>query len=258
MGFISGYPKDANISLTDKLLGTDAESSLATKNFEINDFVSFLRTQNIGSEGPIGPQGVQGIPGTPGAVGPAGLNWQGAWVSGNSYVQNDAVSYNGASWFLYTEDNEGSETENPAENTSNWALLASQGAQGPQGVQGPAGAQGPAGSLPYSIFSAKLTQTGTQNPSGVIYQNTFIGNISVVRLGVGAYGIYLPPGYDINNNLWCIIGNNNYQPTASRQWIYKASDGVNLIVGITVHDANSNTPADGLLNNTPIEIRIYN
>ncbi len=46
MGFISGYPKDTNISLTDKLLGTDAEESLATKNFEIADFISFVESTN--------------------------------------------------------------------------------------------------------------------------------------------------------------------------------------------------------------------
>jgi len=45
MGFISGYPKDTNISLSDKLLGTDAESSLATKNYEIGDIVAFIQGQ---------------------------------------------------------------------------------------------------------------------------------------------------------------------------------------------------------------------
>jgi hypothetical protein len=44
MGFISEYPKDTNISLTDKLLGTDAENSSATKNFEIADFISFVKS----------------------------------------------------------------------------------------------------------------------------------------------------------------------------------------------------------------------
>ena len=67
MARISTYPKDTNISLTDKLLGSDAENSLSTKQFEITDVVSFLRTQNIGSQGPQGPQGVQGNTGAAGA-----------------------------------------------------------------------------------------------------------------------------------------------------------------------------------------------
>jgi hypothetical protein len=44
MGFISGYPKDTNISLSDKLLGTDADNDLLTKNFEISDFIDFIES----------------------------------------------------------------------------------------------------------------------------------------------------------------------------------------------------------------------
>lgn len=47
MGFISGYPLDTNISLTDKLLGTDANGSLATKQFEIATLISFVESQNV-------------------------------------------------------------------------------------------------------------------------------------------------------------------------------------------------------------------
>lgn len=47
MGFISGYPLDTNISLTDKLLGTDSDNSLATKQFEISTFISFVESQNV-------------------------------------------------------------------------------------------------------------------------------------------------------------------------------------------------------------------
>jgi len=147
MGFISGYPKDVDISLSDKLLGTDAENSSFTKNFEIADVVSFLRTQNIGSQGPQGPQGVQGNTGAAGAVGPAGLNWQSAWVSGTSYVADDAVGYGGASWFCILAT---SGATTPDLDTTHWALLASQGANGPAGVAGPTGAQGPSGTTTYT------------------------------------------------------------------------------------------------------------
>jgi hypothetical protein len=93
--------------------------------------------------GPAGSQGVQGPAGPIGPVGPAGLEWQGSWTSGTSYVANDAVGYDGASWFCILAT---SGTTTPDVDTTHWALLASQGAQGPQGVQGPTGAQGPAGS----------------------------------------------------------------------------------------------------------------
>ncbi len=99
-------------------------------------------------EGPQGPSGVNGgtgPQGVAGPVGPAGLNWQGAWVSGTSYVEDDAVGHNGASWFCI---NPTSGTTPPNADTTNWALLASQGAQGPQGPQGESGTV----SLPYKSY----------------------------------------------------------------------------------------------------------
>jgi hypothetical protein len=95
-----------------------------------------------GAEGPAGPQGVEGPAGPLGPVGPAGLQWQGSWVSGTTYVEDDAVGYDGASWFCILGT---SGTTVPDIDTTHWALLASQGAQGPQGVQGISGATGPQG-----------------------------------------------------------------------------------------------------------------
>jgi hypothetical protein len=92
-----------------------------------------------GAQGPIGPQGV------PGPVGPAGLNWQGAWSALSSYVADDAVGFGGASYFCINPV--GPSPTDPATDTVNWALLASQGAigpQGPQGIQGPVGPSGTA------------------------------------------------------------------------------------------------------------------
>lgn len=126
-------------------------------------------TISIGGIGTQGPQGVQGPAGPLGPVGPAGLTWRGSWTSGTSYIANDAVGYNGASWFCILATS-GTTTPNLA--TTNWALLASQGAQGIQGVQGPTGAQGPpggAGTLQQTVdngntitdngFTATLTAT---------------------------------------------------------------------------------------------------
>jgi hypothetical protein len=91
---------------------------------------------------PAGAQGPQGPQGVPGPVGPAGLNWQGAWVSGASYVADDAVGYGGASYFCILAT---SGTTTPDLDLTHWALLASQGAIGPQGPQGIQGPVGPAG-----------------------------------------------------------------------------------------------------------------
>ena len=95
-----------------------------------------------GVQGPVGPQG------PPGPVGPSGLTWQGTWTSGTSYILNDAVGYLGASYYCILAT---SGTVDPVTDTTHWALLASQGAQGPIG---PTGAQGPTGA------------TGATGPSG--------------------------------------------------------------------------------------------
>jgi hypothetical protein len=67
--------------------------------------------QFTGPQGPQGPQGeagLQGPPGADGAVGPAGLNWQGTWTSCVVYQENDAVGYNGASYYVTCETSESS------------------------------------------------------------------------------------------------------------------------------------------------------
>jgi hypothetical protein len=137
-------------------------SSPSTGNIiTVNDFVATL------PPGPAGAQGAQGPAGPVGPVGPAGLNWQGAWVSGTSYVADDAVGYDGASWFCILAT---SGTTTPDLATSNWALLASQGAQGIQGVQGPTGPQGPSGS------------------SGAATQGSVVGGPNAAGAGILIYG----------------------------------------------------------------------
>ncbi len=120
-----------------------------------------------GAQGPIGltgPQGPQGAQGVPGPIGPAGLTWKGAWSATGSYIKDDVVGYNGASWFCLAPVSNSNST--PDTDPTKWALLASQGATGPQGptgLTGPAGsagAQGPAGA------NGATGPAGPQGPAG--------------------------------------------------------------------------------------------
>jgi hypothetical protein len=131
-----------------------------------------------GAQGPTGPQGV------PGPVGPAGLNWQGAWVSGNTYAVDDAVGFGGASWFCITAT---SGTTTPNLDTANWALLAQQGATGPQGPQGIQGVQGPSGSgLPGTIAGQTTVWNGSSwLPTFGLSVNPGTGVAGTARVGVG-------------------------------------------------------------------------
>ena len=89
-----------------------------------------------------GPKGEKGDKGDPGAVGPAGLNWRGAWADA-VYVEDDAVSYNGSTYFCILAISSGVTTPNL--DTTHWALLSSQGAKGDKGDTGDTGGAGPAG-----------------------------------------------------------------------------------------------------------------
>ena len=206
MAIVYSYPTVPPES-QDLLIGVEmavqgGEGTPRTKTFTIGSIVELANGGVVGPEGPqgpIGPQGVQGNTGTPGAVGPAGLNWQGAWVSETSYVEDDAVGWDGASWFCILAT---SGTTVPSLATANWALLASQGAQGLTGAQGPTGAQGisGAGTLQQTIDNGNTVTDSFSGDTtmifggGVIVTNAF-GNTAInpyqLQFKNGSYYSYL-------------------------------------------------------------------
>jgi hypothetical protein len=86
--------------------------------------------------GTVGPEGPTGPTGPEGPVGPIGINWQGDWDEEINYVANDAVFYEGSSWFAAEDPDLGSV---PSGTSPYWETLAAQGAQGIQGPEGPDG-----------------------------------------------------------------------------------------------------------------------
>jgi hypothetical protein len=165
-----------------KFIGISASYPTTERKSALNNSYSEIYTiEDIAANSGVGPQGIQGPAGPqgePGPVGPAGLNWQGQWVSGTSYVEDDAVGYDGASWFCILAT---SGTTNPSEDATHWALLASQGATGATGAtgaQGPMGPQGPAGTatMPYRSYVAILDFPSVIGPiTATVLQNDFTG-----------------------------------------------------------------------------------
>jgi hypothetical protein len=195
----------ANIPLTTRFIGiADTVNLVEKKSSQINSETEPYTMQDIldtvpagaqgpqGPQGPVGQTGAQGIQGVDGAVGPAGLNWQGAFVGGTSYVLDDAVSFGGASWFCI---NPTSSAVTPDINTTDWALLASQGAVGPQGIQGVPGVNGVVAGLANlgSIVEGTTTTGGdgsTSQISGSILvpANTLATN-SILETSWGTYRV---------------------------------------------------------------------
>ena len=82
--------------------------------------------------------------------GPAGIAWQGAWVSATSYVISDAVEHSGSS-YLCVADHTADAASEPGVGgiwAASWDLLTSRGdtgAKGPAGADGATGPEGPQG-----------------------------------------------------------------------------------------------------------------
>lgn len=157
---------------------------------EITDFAATLPA------GPTGPQGVAGVAGPDGPVGPigpAGLNWQGAWSAGGSYVIDDAVGFGGASWFCIAPV--GPVATTPDDDPTSWALLANIGATGATGLtglQGPTGSAGPSNALSVGTI--------TTLAAGASATATLTGSspVQVLNLGI-PQGI---PGGNVPNLEW--------------------------------------------------------
>lgn len=143
-------------------LGVNTDCYLDKSNYDVYQKSSgvWSLTGNIkgavGATGPTGATGPQGPKGDPGPIGPAGLTWQGQWSDTTAYVKNDCVGYSGASYFCLSE-NTNVKPVGDAASSTNWALLASQGAPGVQGPIGPAGVNGAAG---LGVQSATVNASG--------------------------------------------------------------------------------------------------
>jgi hypothetical protein len=166
-----------------------------TEHYTVEDIAAFA---GVGSQG---PQGVEGPAGPPGPVGPAGLEWRGAWNTNSSYAVDDAVGFNGSSWFCIVEVT-GTGNPNPEVDTTSWALLAAQGAVGPQGVQGPTGPQGPSGVVNYtdgSLNSGTFNQAATFAKLSLNFTRVFVTSPTDNFVGLSSVNVTTGTSYVVQN-----------------------------------------------------------
>lgn len=137
------------------------------------------------------------------------------------------------------------------------------GPAGTNGVTGPTGAIGPTGPTGtsytpnYRVYTALLTQSATNPPTAQILENT-LGNVTYEYLSLGLYKINLPittPG----DNVWVSLTNNRNGDEGYIQ--YEWTGNLNYITILTTYiDYGSPAniySANGILNKTSIEIRVY-
>lgn len=104
------------------------------------DYLEITEEMLEPGSGPKGDTGPEGPEGPPGPIGPAGLVWKGTFDYGKDYYPDDAVGFNGASYYCLKECHGFDPTVEEY-----WALLASVGARGPKGAQGLKGDKGDPG-----------------------------------------------------------------------------------------------------------------
>lgn len=126
----------------------------------------------VGPQGPAGPQGLQGDPGAD-----ALWNYTGPYNGGAQYAVGDVATYNGETWYR-TDANGGNVGDTPSVGPF-WDLIAQKGADG--GIIG----------NPVGIYSAIISQAGTQDPNvDYLIADTIGGSLQWVRISDGRYVIY--------------------------------------------------------------------
>ena len=120
-----------------------------------------------GAQGPIGATGPQGTPG----ISPAGLAFKGLYNPATTYVDDDVVSYNGSSYWVWNGPVTG---VIPTFNGAQWALLATQGATGAAGPTGPTGLTGLTGPAGTNGTNGAPGTNGTNGARGALASNALI------------------------------------------------------------------------------------
>lgn len=108
---------------------------------------------------------------------------------------------------------------------------------------------------PYKAYVALLTQSGTNAPVATVLENT-IGNIVWTRTSPGIYIGTLTGAFPIEKTfIMAIVGGSGYDTAVLNGGggeiynVYRIDDSL-----ITIN----NVGGDDQLNNTPVEIRVYN
>jgi hypothetical protein len=105
---------------------------------------------------------------------------------------------------------------------------------------------------PYKVYTALLSQSGTDAPVATVLENTLGGAVVWSRNLQGVYFATLNGAF-IDNKTFGLSGNNVVDGQAVKNIIQRNTDNQ-----IVVETYFNTTKQDGILNKTSIEIRVYN
>ncbi len=117
----------------------------------------------------------------------------------------------------------------------------------------------------YKVYTALLTQSGTDAPVATVLENTLGYEPVFYRQNTGAYSVdptapLIAPTFN-PNKVAMFIGHNTTNNAGNYNSLeYLGLDSGDGTVNIITYNTDGDTfvTADGVLNYTPIEIRVYN
>jgi hypothetical protein len=108
------------------------------------------------------------------------------------------------------------------------------------------------GASGYKVYTALLSQTGTDAPTATVLQNTLGGNPVFTYVGVGEYNITLTNAFPENKTFYLT------SPTGgSGQAVVELNREDNNTILVLSFSVSGAELADQILEKTPVEIRIY-
>jgi hypothetical protein len=111
--------------------------------------------------------------------------------------------------------------------------------------------------LPYKVYSALITQIGTDAPTATVLQNTLGVTMTWSRVAEGVYKVTASSGIFLEAKTWTIINNINIA-SAGYFDINRGSD-TEVVVASSIYDSGTPPyiPADGIISALSLEIRVY-
>ena len=179
----------ANASSLNKIPGVDVEWDLWVGKGDTGETGATGAAGTDGAQGPQGPQGPAGDPGS-------GIVWLGAWNSGTTYVQYDAVSYNGSSYVA----NAGSLNKVPGVDVE-WDLWVAKGTTGDAGAAGADGTDGTNGTDGADGNSAYVYIAYASASDGTGFTMTFNAALDYIAILSSVTEIVTPSASDFAE-LW--------------------------------------------------------
>ena len=105
---------------------------------------------------------------------------------------------------------------------------------------------------PYKVYTALLTQSGTNAPVATVLENTLGVTVVWTRIAVGSYRATPSSSIFLGDKTFYIFNSNNQGSG------FEVNSSLNDINDLRIYTVDVGELVDGSLDNLPVEVRVYN